>query len=393
MKKLMLVVMSLALVASLSACAMFDKEPPIISYAQEDYITMPLGSDIDVKAYFDVTDDYTEVPSVVLEGDIDTSKVGEQTVLITAKDDKDNTANSTLTFNIIDEIAPVLTLIGSDEIVIDYNDTYKEPGVEAVDNYDDDLEVNIIGEVDNGTIGSYEITYSTADNAGNETVIHRTVVVKDQTEPVMTLEGDEFISATLADLYVEAGVSAYDEIDGELEVVCYNQYGEVCDKIILNQAGEFVIKYEATDSSGNISEIHRQIIVEPLVESTNDSILFFINSISFDPSDMQMPGIFIMDMTVMNESSRDVRFPPFLSFNQASGREALKMMDSYYSYSPMVDYVYSGETLSGSFEMGYDGDIEDVKTIDLIRFQFSTENSYTTLPYKINVDFDNLVYE
>ncbi len=75
--------------------------------------------------------------------------------------------------------APVLTLLGDDPLSVNVGGPYVEPGYTAIDAHDGDLssQVVITGTVDVNTPGSYELTYTATDAAGNCAVDYREVIV------------------------------------------------------------------------------------------------------------------------------------------------------------------------------------------------------------------------
>ncbi|MEX0917804.1 MAG: DUF5011 domain-containing protein [Candidatus Paceibacterota bacterium] len=84
-----------------------------------------------------------------------------------------------------DTTPPVITLAGDATITLTEGDTYDEPGAAATDTKDGDLtaQITINGTVDTDTAGTYTLTYSVADAAGNEATKTRTVVVEAAAEP------------------------------------------------------------------------------------------------------------------------------------------------------------------------------------------------------------------
>lgn len=87
-----------------------------------------------------------------------------------------------ITIKVMDKEPPKITLNGNAETFVYVGRTYKEQGAKANDNMDGDLtdKIEITGEVDGNTIGSYEIKYSVKDNSGNEGVLVRTVKVTEK---------------------------------------------------------------------------------------------------------------------------------------------------------------------------------------------------------------------
>lgn len=84
-----------------------------------------------------------------------------------------------------DVTAPVITLNGSSIITLKQYDTYIEPGATAIDDRDGPVSVTITGIVDTNTAGSYILSYTAVDVAGNSATVTRTINVEMQ-EPFVT---------------------------------------------------------------------------------------------------------------------------------------------------------------------------------------------------------------
>ncbi|MFZ9943401.1 MAG: DUF5011 domain-containing protein [Bacteroidia bacterium] len=76
----------------------------------------------------------------------------------------------------------------------------------------------------------------------------------DTTAPIITLNGDAEISLDLQQPYVELGATAVDDEDGEVSV-------EISGSVNVNQKGEYIITYTATDEAGNIASEERIVNV------------------------------------------------------------------------------------------------------------------------------------
>jgi len=76
-----------------------------------------------------------------------------------------------------DTTPPVITLNGSEAIALKLGEAYVEAGASATDNVDGVLAVAITGGVDTTTVGSYTLTYSATDKAGNKATRTRVVSV------------------------------------------------------------------------------------------------------------------------------------------------------------------------------------------------------------------------
>ncbi len=93
-----------------------------------------------------------------------------------------------------DTIAPVLQLLGSNPdstnlvvrpTLVAEVDAYADPGAIAIDNVDGNITDSIIvtGSVDTKTVGSYPLTYTVTNAAGNTTSVVRTVNVVERINP------------------------------------------------------------------------------------------------------------------------------------------------------------------------------------------------------------------
>ena len=80
---------------------------------------------------------------------------------------------------ISDNEKPKITLKQCSTITLYLNETWKEPGYTAIDNCDSDItnKVETSGNVNTKKLGTYKITYSVTDEAGNVAKIERTVKV------------------------------------------------------------------------------------------------------------------------------------------------------------------------------------------------------------------------
>lgn len=80
-----------------------------------------------------------------------------------------------------DVTAPQIAIKGKETITIELGDEFKDEGCSASDDRDGDLTANIVteGTVDVSRAGTYELTYTVKDAAGNESKVTRKVTVTD----------------------------------------------------------------------------------------------------------------------------------------------------------------------------------------------------------------------
>lgn len=113
----------------------------------------------------------------------------------------------------IDGEAPVITLNGNNPMIVKQGDPYNEPGATANDNFDGDVsdDIEISGDVDTSTIGTYTVTYTVSDSVGNVATVERTVNVVEPFGDWYTGEGppndslgnngDSYLDLTTGDVY------------------------------------------------------------------------------------------------------------------------------------------------------------------------------------------------
>ena len=84
-----------------------------------------------------------------------------------------------------DSVLPIITLNGSSTTTLKVGEAYKELGATAKDDIDGDISSKIIttGTVNTAVAGTYTITYTVSDTAGNVATATRTVKVEKVTQP------------------------------------------------------------------------------------------------------------------------------------------------------------------------------------------------------------------
>lgn len=84
-----------------------------------------------------------------------------------------------------DSVLPIITLNGSSTIVLKVGEAYTELGATAKDDIDGDISSKIIttGTVNTSVAGTYTITYTVSDNAGNVSTATRTIKVENANAP------------------------------------------------------------------------------------------------------------------------------------------------------------------------------------------------------------------
>lgn len=172
--------------------------------------------------------------------------------------------SKTRTVKVIDNISPVITLTGDEEINICPNKEFEELGYSATDNYDGDITNQVKIEKTDSII-----RYIVSDSSKNTTIKERKINKTDTEKPIITLKGKEKITIPLSNKYSEPGYTAIDNCDGDITSSVVTSGSVNTDK-----TGEYKINYTVKDSSSNESTVTRTIIVKNSVEQGNNSVVY-----------------------------------------------------------------------------------------------------------------------
>lgn len=145
-----------------------------------------------------------------------------------------------------------LTVTGELDMLLDYGQTYTEPGATAV-GYGTFLKrehtpcpVTISGEVDGQTLGTYTVEYYAAFEDADAKA-KRKVTVVDRQAPTIDLTADPEYFTLPGQSYQEEGFTASDNYDGDLTAQ------------VKRAEANGVVVYTVSDSSGNQTQVTREI--------------------------------------------------------------------------------------------------------------------------------------
>jgi len=187
--------------------------------------------------------------NIARSGTVNSGTPGPYTINYTVTDPSNLTASTQRTVNVNDTLAPALTLIGDASQIVECGPGYVDPGATATDacagNLDGQIQVS--GAANSTVVGSYNVSYTVADNAGNTAgPLTRAVQVRDTQAPSITVNGPLDQQFDCGSTYVDPGATASDVCAGSVPVTA-TQNGNA------NQPGTFTISYSATDPSNNIA--------------------------------------------------------------------------------------------------------------------------------------------
>lgn len=203
--------------------------------------------------------------------------------------DKTSTKKKTTTKK--DTEKPVITIIGESEVTINQGSEYKDSGAKANDNIDGDLtsKIKTTSTVNVKNSGTYVVTYTVSDKAGNKAEAKRKVIVvatptttvrtttksssnvktttrarvtvtttqRVTTPPTITLRGSTVVEINAGTQYTDPGYSATDAKGTDITASV-----TVSGNINTNVAGTYTLRYSVTDSYGNSASKTRTIRVK-----------------------------------------------------------------------------------------------------------------------------------
>ena len=200
---------------------------------------------------------------IVTRVKVDTSNTGTYRVYYSVTDKAGNKARAVRRVKVIlgdDTVKPVITLNGGN-VSIEKGKKYTDKGATATDDRDGDLTSKIVtkSDVNTNVVGTYSVTYSVADAAGNKVQKIRTVKVytkADTVKPIISIKGQNPVKVQLASGYKDAGATASDNIDGNL-TANIKKTGSVD----TNKLGTYTIEYAVSDAAGNTAKAVRKVEV------------------------------------------------------------------------------------------------------------------------------------
>jgi len=287
-----------------------DQEVPIINLLGENPQTVAFGTaynELGAVAFDSVDGDLSG--SVVIDATaVDTGAIATYTVYYDVSDSAGNPATQvTRTVNVVDQTAPVISLVGSNPQIVQFGADYVELGATAVDNVDGDLSSSIVINADlvnTGSVDTYTVYYDVTDSAGNSaSQVTRTVNVVDSESPVISLVGDNPQLIYLGGGYTELGATATDNVDGDISA------NIVIDSSAVNAdaVGNYTVTYDVSDASGNsATQVVRDVSVEyvPLavlgsqptgLENPASSIIQVQFSENLDPASVTTSSVLVED--------------------------------------------------------------------------------------------------
>ena len=251
---------------SQSSVTISDQTAPVMLLAGEENLLLNVGVDYQeqgASALDNVDGDISE--KIVIAGLVDTTVPGLYIITYSVNDAAGNDVFLSRLVTVQDGSAPILT--APDDIVVNAEDA---SGVAITQQEITDFLNSVIAQDDvEGQItvishdapaifslGTTQVMFSASDSAGNTGFITANVTVVDTEVPVLNLNGANTINLELNQTYQELGATALDNVDGNItsQIIISNNVNTAF-------AGTYQVIYSVTDTSGNQSNITRNVEV------------------------------------------------------------------------------------------------------------------------------------
>ena len=276
--------------------------------------------------------------------------------------------------NIIDDKEPVIN-VATDVIKICPNQELPKLEYSVIDEYDGDVTDNTLEEIDGN-----KIKLKASDSSNNMVVKEINIDRSDDVKPVINLKGYSTVYLVLGERYNESGYSASDNCDGDIssKVVVTGSIG--------TSVGNYKLIYTVSDSSGNKSEVYREVIVINKYISNNGSASNGSIYLTFDDGPNEGTTNIILDI-LRDEGVKATFFvtskgPDYLIKRMYDEGHTVALHtaghDYAYIYSSIDNYFNDLNTISNRVER-----ITGEKSM-IIRFPGGSSNSVSR-SYKVGI--------
>ena len=178
--------------------------------------------------------------------------------------------------NVFGEKKPELQILGGSQMNLEFGDSFQDPGAVLTQGGKPlDVQVQSQGQVDAQKLGSYTVTYSVSYDGQTYSAV-RTVHVVDTTAPTIVLVHNDNSFTFPGHVYQEEGFVAEDNYDGD-----------ITDRVERIVDGARIL-YRVQDSSGNVTEVWRDIkygeTIPPVLTLIGSEVLYLQQGMAFqDP--------------------------------------------------------------------------------------------------------------
>ena len=279
----------------------------------------------------------TNITSSVMTGNnIDTARLGTYYAWYTVQDNWGNKDSVNRKVVIIDKGAPVITLKGSDTIIVEVFHHINDPGATVTDDYDTGLTIIVdSSQVNINVVGIYQVIYSSTDHSGNTGKAIRWVKIVDTGLPVITLIGNDTVNVDVFVQYFENGAKVNDNYCTSGLLWQVDMYPPT-DKL-----ATFVLTYTATDCQGNQAKPVKRVVrvvdrKKPVINITGFQYIAIKRWSVYSDAGVSIDDNYYAEDTLQKllkvTNNLDVNFPGIYNYcyqvTDPSGNKSLKVCRS-----------------------------------------------------------------
>ena len=261
-----------------------DLTPPIVELKEEINVLIyelePYLLD-----YLNITDNYDNYNDLTIttSGKVDMNKVGENRIIVTAKDSSKNETVLPVIVNVIDNIPPTIIIPNSITINNFLRPDY-DSLIKVTDNYDKDCQVIVLdSSINYQIIGNHTIDIKAFDSSLNETTVSIDIEIVDTTIPEISLTTNLIyveLKEEIIDFkkYID---NVFDDYDKDLTV----DDVLIISNINYEKIGTYEVNFYLKDKSNNsveevllvkiIDNILPTLEIHPAIINVNDYFNYF----------------------------------------------------------------------------------------------------------------------
>ncbi len=210
-----------------------------------------------------------DLTAEVTVSSVDTSVLGDSSMIYSVKDSKGLQATAMRTIKIVPapNTAPILTLNGENNLTITQHKPFIEEGFTASDKEDGDLTSQVtVSSIDTSILGSSSIVYSVEDSKGRRSTVSRAIMIVPNEAPTLKILGKSTDIYFIGQPYTEHGAEAVDKEDGNITATIDDS------ALDMNKTGTYKISYTCVDLDANAVKKYRTVVVKDELKISNEDI-------------------------------------------------------------------------------------------------------------------------
>jgi len=198
---------------------------------------------------------------IITKSNVDPSQIGRYTVTYNVTIEGVPPAIEVFrTVIVVDKATPIITVIGDNPALVEINKQYVDAGATAIDQFQGELKVEPVGQVNTRAAGKYQVVYRATNEGGITSTATRDVHVLEA--PTITLNGPNPMDVDVFQPLELPGASGSDSYYGDLthKINIYNP-------VNMNIPGTYKITYNLTNHAQMSAQEQIRIVrvIDPYV--------------------------------------------------------------------------------------------------------------------------------